>query len=367
MVNKMKFVFFVHSIISDWNNGNAHFLRGIIYELLHRGHIVSVYEPIDSWSLNNQIISFGRITVDLFYKCFPLITVSRYRSRTVDLDAILDEADIVIVHEWNDPEIVKKIGFYRKNHSLKLFFHDTHHRSVSDPESMKKYDLTYYDGVLAFGDVIRRIYLENSWIGKAWTWHEAADIRIFKPIKSLKSQGDIIWIGNWGDNERGEELKDYLFEPVKELEINGRVYGVRYPQNALQELEKCGLKYNGWIQNYLVPKLFSSFKLTVHIPRKPYVKLLPGIPTIRPFEALACEIPLVCSYWDDCDHLFEKDKDFLMAENRKQMKECIKLILNDKKLASDIVCHGKKTIIEKHTCAHRVDQLLEIYNGLVND
>ena len=39
----MKFVLFYHSLLSDWNHGNAHFLRGIASELLARGHHVGIY------------------------------------------------------------------------------------------------------------------------------------------------------------------------------------------------------------------------------------------------------------------------------------------------------------------------------------
>ena len=34
----MRIVLFVHSLVSDWNHGNAHFLRGVVRELLARGH-----------------------------------------------------------------------------------------------------------------------------------------------------------------------------------------------------------------------------------------------------------------------------------------------------------------------------------------
>ena len=46
----MRLVFFVHSLVSDWNHGNAHFLRGVVRELIARGHDVRVYEPEDAWS-----------------------------------------------------------------------------------------------------------------------------------------------------------------------------------------------------------------------------------------------------------------------------------------------------------------------------
>lgn len=47
----MRVVFFVHSLLSDWNHGNAHFLRGVVSELISRGYDVVLYEPRDAWSL----------------------------------------------------------------------------------------------------------------------------------------------------------------------------------------------------------------------------------------------------------------------------------------------------------------------------
>ncbi len=44
----MRIVLFYHSLLSDWNHGNAHFLRGVVGELLFRGHDVRVYEPADA-------------------------------------------------------------------------------------------------------------------------------------------------------------------------------------------------------------------------------------------------------------------------------------------------------------------------------
>ena len=40
----MKIVMFYHSLLSDWNHGNAHFLRGIVRELQSRGVKVQVCE-----------------------------------------------------------------------------------------------------------------------------------------------------------------------------------------------------------------------------------------------------------------------------------------------------------------------------------
>ena len=49
----MRIAFFCHSLRSDWNHGNAHFLRGLVTELAARGHDLIAYEPMDSWSAAN--------------------------------------------------------------------------------------------------------------------------------------------------------------------------------------------------------------------------------------------------------------------------------------------------------------------------
>lgn len=46
----MKVVVFTPSLVSDWNHGSAHFIRGVVTELQERGHEVAVYEPADGWS-----------------------------------------------------------------------------------------------------------------------------------------------------------------------------------------------------------------------------------------------------------------------------------------------------------------------------
>lgn len=356
----MKFVFFVHSLISDWNHGNAHFLRGIVSELIARKHTVESYEPENSWSYRNLIKEYGNDAAESFHKIYPNLKIYQYKPHEIKLEEVLKDADVVIVHEWNDYELVYRIGLQKKtNGSFKLFFHDTHHRAVTDPESISLYDLTNYDGVLAFGEVIRKIYKERCWAENAWTWHEAADTRIFKPLNKQKC-GDVVWIGNWGDEERSTELGYFLFKPIKDMNLRGQIYGVRYPSGAIEVLKDSGLEYKGWIPNYKVPEVFSRFKLTIHVPRRPYVEMLPGIPTIRPFEAMACGIPLICSPWEDTEGLFTAGKDYLTAKNGNQMKEYMKMLLNDNEVAEQLVSQGLKTIKEKHTCSHRVDQLLKI-------
>ncbi|OYQ33178.1 glycosyltransferase [Flavobacterium cyanobacteriorum] len=360
----MNIVLFYHSLASDWNHGNAHFLRGTVKELLKRGHNLKVYEPEGNWSLANLVKDHGKEKAQEFTKYYPMLKARFYNPVKPDYDAMLKGADLVIVHEWNEPELVATVGELKDKYGYKLLFHDTHHRAVSEVESMGKYDFANYDGCLAFGEVISNIYRNNKWIEKVWTWHEAADAGLFKPQPSAEKEGDLVWIGNWGDNERTEELMEFLIKPVKELKLKAKVYGVRYPDEALRALKDAGIEYGGWLPNYKAPEVFAKYKVTVHVPRGPYVKWLPGIPTIRPFEALSCGITLVSSPWDDAENLFTPGEDFHMAKNSEEMKAQLQRVLFDEGLAQKLAERGRKTILARHTCAHRVNELEDIMKQL---
>src|SRR5690606_19555101 len=157
----------------------------------------------------------GAAALEEWHEEYPALHSRIYTRETLDLDAALDGAALVIVHEWTEPELVAAIGrHHRTSRDYRLLFHDTHHRAVTKRAEMEALDLRDYDGALCFGRVIRDLYLERGWTQRAWTWHEAADVRVFRPRTGEPDEGDVVWIGNWGDGERTSELRTMLIEPV---------------------------------------------------------------------------------------------------------------------------------------------------------
>ena len=360
----MKLVYFTHSLASCWNHGNAHFLRGVLRELIHRGHDVLALEPASAWSLDNLLKDHGEAGLAAYRAAYPEL-VSRTFTPCVDLAAELDNADVVIVHEWNEPWLVAAVGALRKGGAhFTLLFHDTHHRAVSDPNAIRQFDLSGYDGVLAFGDALSAVYRRWGWSGRVWTWHEAADIRLFHPPLQERGRAGLVWVGNWGDEERSAELESFLFRPARDAGLPLDVWGVRYPEAALATLSAHGARYRGWLPNAKAPEVFAQHLATVHVPRRFYVDLLPGIPTIRVFEALACGIPLVCAPWDDAEGLFRPGTDFLVARSEAEMAAHLRALREEPALREALAEAGLATIRSRHTCSHRVDELLAVICAL---
>jgi spore maturation protein CgeB len=335
-----------------------------------RGHEVQVFEPADAWSKLNLVRDHGLAPLEDFHRVYPRLTSRIYDPESLDLEQVVEDSDVVVVHEWNEPWLVNALGALRNRRAqggsgrdFTLLFHDTHHRAVSDPSWLHSFGLEHYDGVLAFGEGLTDIYRKHGWNQNVWTWHEAADTRVFYPHEpnSRLPSGDLVWVGNWGDGERAAELETFVFGPARELQLhNSYVYGVRYPREVLSLLDHSGVHYGGWIANFRAPEVYANFQFTVHVPRRYYVDRLPGIPTIRPFEAMACGIPLISSPWEDSEGLFRAGADYLVADNPTVMRHHMRTLLNDNGLVKEMTDKALARIRRYHTCGHRVAQLLDI-------
>jgi spore maturation protein CgeB len=357
-----RFAFFCHSVISDWNHGNAHFLRGLVRALQARGHAVTCYEQVDNWSLDN-LLHAAPNAIEEFQVRFPDIRFERY---ALDdrfeswLQQRLVDADVVVVHEWNEPDIIRRLGSACVALGKPALFHDTHYRVVLDGEYRTRLGLERFTHILAFSPSVADRYRQLGF-DNVLVLHEAADTTVFFPER-LPVRNDVVFIGNYGDGDRSDELEDFVFGPRADFpRLKYAVYGVRYPDHVVARLNNgLAISYGGWLPNVLVPNIYNSARIALHVPRRQYIELLPGTPTIRIFEALACGTCLISLPWQDTDHLFAAGEDFAVAQSPQEMRELIAWLSEDDIARSRFGECGRRTILDRHTCGHRADQLLEI-------
>jgi spore maturation protein CgeB len=370
MQNHFDIRYFAHSWVSDWNHGNAHFLRGLARALLKSGQTVRCYEELGSWSLSNLIKheeDSAISAIDEFRRAFPDLKVQFYKN-----DARLGEwlarelrrADIVIVHEWNHPQLVNQILDLKAKLGFRVLLHDTHHRAYTSPREILQFNLHLFDGVLAFGEALRRIYVNGFGMARAWLFHEAADIERFHP-QPVEKNMDAVWIGNWGDDERSRELEEFFIQPAEQLaELKFVAYGVRYPEEALARLERANIEFRGYLPNLRSAQAYNQARIALHIPRRQYANGLGGIPTIRMFEVMACGAFLLCSPWQDEERLFRPQHDYLCARDGAAMGTILREMSRDERARAQIASNGLETIRQRHTCAHRAAALIEIFKEL---
>jgi spore maturation protein CgeB len=364
MQRKLNLAYFAHTLRSDWNNGNAHFLRGLTRALGQLGHEVTVYEADSEWSIDNlRTESQGEASLERFSAVYSDLDLQTYDQRQTEEQwrEQLRGVHLVIFHEWNPPALSQMLLRLRDELGYKLLFHDTHHRASSSPEQMERFGLRRFDGVLAFGEALRKIYRDKFGVERVWTLHEAADTTVFKPIPEIERENRIVWVGNWGDGERSRELCEFLLRPAAILHgiADTTIFGVRYPEDGLAMLQRTGVRYGGYLANLDAPRIYATSKTTVHVPRQQYTQAMHGIPTIRVFEALACGVPLVSAPWEDTEGLF-RDGDFLWAEDTIDMAQTLQRLITDRAAAEDQAARGLETVLARHTCAHRAQELTAI-------
>lgn len=370
MSHSFRIAYFAHAVRSDWNNGNAHFLRGLLRSLGECGHEVSIFEPEDGWSITNlRAEPKGEESLRGFSAAYPALRVTPYSTQIAQdihqLRSLLREFDIVLLHEWNPPALCHRMLELRPELGFRLVFHDTHHRASSSPEQMRLFGVDRFDGVIAFGQTLRSIYMDRFNIDRVWVLHEAADTAVFRPMGNGTVKDDVVWIGNWGDEERSKEIAEFFLHPASALrDRTFSAYGVRYPPEAISALQRAQIRYGGYLSNLAGPAVYANARVTVHIPRRQYAETMRGIPTIRVFEALACRIPLVSAPWDDCEHLFRQD-DYRSVRNGAEMKQAITELLADEHAAEEQAARGLETILARHTCRHRAEELTGICEELV--
>ncbi|MCU1223040.1 MAG: hypothetical protein JWQ42_1133 [Edaphobacter sp.] len=365
MSRDLRIAYFAHSVRSDWNNGNAHFLRGLLRSMGTLGHEVTIFEPTDGWSIDNlRTEQAGQCSLRQFAEIYPGLPITTYsQAENVNITfwrKALREKEVVIFHEWNPADLAHRLLELRDEMGFKLLFHDTHHRASSSPEQIRLFGIDRFDGVLAFGESLHQIYRERFGIACVWTFHEAADTMVFHPQSHIPKTTDVVWIGNWGDDERSAEICQFLLRPATQLaKYSFTVYGVRYPAEATAALRQANVYYGGYLPNLDGPEAYAAARLTLHIPRQQYSTTMTGIPTIRVFEALACGIPLISAPWKDTEGLF-REGDFHVAHSSAEIASAIQILLSDPKTAKTQAFCGLETVLSRHTCRHRAEQLTSI-------
>ena len=361
MSRKLRLAYVLHSLRSDWNNGNAHFLRGLLREMTRLGHDVLALEEPAGWSATNLVQEQrGAESLAQFERTYPeLRVVERPGGGAAELELALEGIDIVIVHEWNTPEVIAEILSVRDRLGFKALFHDTHHRASSSPAQIAQMQVERFDGVIAFGGSLRDIYRNRFGVDNVAVLHEAADTNVFFPRRGEPEQ-DVCWIGNWGDDERAAEIREFLLAPaIHTPERRFAIWGVRYPEEALRALRAAGVTYHGYLPNLDAPAVYAASRLTVHIPRQQYAAAMRGIPTIRVFEALASGIPLLSAPWEDTEKLFRPD-DLCFVQTGKSMENSMRALLEDQPEAEAQAARGLETVLARHTCSHRAAELTQI-------
>ena len=223
--------------------------------------------------------------------------------------------DVVVLHEWpavEHPALLQLLLRLRRTCGYRLLFHDTHYRVLTQPVRIARLGLERCDAILAFSPSLAAAYRERLGLGpeRVHVVHEAADDALFRPLPARPAPAPRTTPSSSATG--AARTGPASCAPSSSAPPGACALSAASPSTAsatrrrtLRVLqERCGIEYRGWLPNHRVPQALAQARAVLHIPRRQYVRVLHGTPTIRVFEALACAAPLVSTPWPDTDGLF---------------------------------------------------------------
>jgi spore maturation protein CgeB len=75
----------------------------------------------------------------------------------------------------------------------------------------------------------------------------------------------------------------------------------------------------------------------------------------------------VSAPWHDSEGLVRPGDDFLVAADGRAMRRHLAALRADPAFARSLAARGRATVLARHSCARRIDELLAICRGLGRD
>ena len=219
-----------------------------------------VFEPADGWSRDNLVADQGAAALDALARGLSRTCASeRYDRPTLDLDAALDGADLVLVHEWNEPELVAAHRPAPRGAAAASRCCSTTRTTARSPTRRRSRALRPRRLRRRAG--LRRGAARASTSRAAGRGASGPGTRrptraLFRPLPRDERRGDLVWVGNWGDDERTRRARRLPARAGRATSACApRVHGVRYPEDALARARRGRHRTTrGWLPNYRVPR-----------------------------------------------------------------------------------------------------------------
>lgn len=353
----MRILFLGLSITSSWGNGHATTYRGLVRELVRRGHHVLFLERDMPWYAQNRDLPNPPYGLTQLYSSIDTLKSSFTRE--------VEQADFVIIGSYV-PEGVAVAQWVLEVRPGATAFYD-----IDTPVTLEKlargdYEYVHpeliprFDLYLSFNGGPVLDTLERKWgARRAVPLYCSADLDNYYP-ETCPIQWDLGYMGTYSD-DRQPALDRLLIGPAKACSGRFVVAGPQFPPEIL------------WPSNvqrieHLPPAKHRAFynaqRYTLNITRAQMVSA--GFaPSIRLFEAAACATPIISDCWHGLESFFVPGKEVFVSNSARQTLEYLWDLPDEQRLKAG--CAARLKVLAEHSAAHRAAQLeacaLDILNA----
>lgn len=344
----MKIVILGLSITSSWGNGHATTWRGLVRELVARGHDVLFLERDVPWYAATRDLPnppWGR--TELYSSLTEL--KDRFAADIRQADCVIVGSYVpegVAVGAWVTAQAAGRAAFYDIDTPVTLAKLERGDYEYLSPELIPRYSL-----YLSFtgGPTLQRLEQQYG-SPAARALYCSFDPALYYP-EAQQLAYDLGYMGTYSD-DRQPPLDLLMLEPARRWPA-GRfiVAGPQYPATI------------DWPPNvkrveHLPPAQHRAFynrqRFTLNITRAAMITA-GWSPSVRLFEAAACAVPIISDDWPGLDSFFTPETEILIARDANDTLRYLReLPEQERRTISE---RARSRVLAQHTAAHRAAEL----------
>jgi spore maturation protein CgeB len=345
---QLRFVIFGLSITSSWGNGHATTYRGLVRELVARGHDVLFLERDVPWYADNRDLPKPLHGTTALYNSVDEAK-DRFSRQVGQADVVMVGSyvpDGVAIGDWVTSHAGGATAFYDIDTPVTIAKLERLEEEYLSAQLIPRYDL-----YLSFtgGPILRRLERQFG-SPRARVLYCSVDPAVYRP-EDTAAKWDLGYIGTYGE-DRQPKLDALLCSPARQWK-EGRfvVAGPMYPESIMwpENVERV---------DHLAPgdhrTFYNSQRFTLNVTRADMVRAGHS-PSVRLFEAAACGVPIISDWWAGLDQMFKPGREILIAQTCEESLRFLREIPEKERLR--IGERARARVSACHTAAHRAAEL----------
>jgi spore maturation protein CgeB len=345
---KLRIVILGLSITSSWGNGHATTYRGLVRELVARGHEVLFLERDVPWYASHRDLPeppYGR--TELYAGLQDLR--DRFTEAVRDADLVIVGSFVpegVAVGDWVQATARGLTAFYDIDTPLTLARLARGEHDYLAPRQVAGYGL-----YLSFtaGPTLQRLEQE---FGSpcAREFYCSVDPSLYFP-ETRERQWDLGYMGTYSD-DRQPGVERLLMEPARQLPAaRFIVAGAQYPEGLAWP---ANVDYKAHLPPAEHRAFYNAQRWTLNITRADMVQA-GWSPSVRLFEAAACGTPILSDRWAGIEAVLTPGREIVLADSTADALRVLRDWGEDERLR--LAERARERILREHTAAHRAAQL----------
>jgi spore maturation protein CgeB len=345
---RLRIVIIGLSITSSWGNGHATTYRGLVRELVRRGHDVLFLERDVPWYARNRDLPEPPFGKTALYESLEALK-DRHAEAIRDADVVIVGSYVpegVAVGDWVQAEARGAKAFYDIDTPVTLA-----KIARGDYEYLAPAQIAGYDVYLSFtgGPTLRRIERDYA-SPMARVLYCSFDPELYYP-ETQPLAWDLAYMGTYSD-DRQPTLNALLVEPAREWGA-GRfcVAGPQYPEDIAWP---SNVEYIAHLPPAEHRAFYNRQRYTLNVTRADMIEA-GWSPSVRLFEAAACATPIISDRWSGIESVFAPDREIFLATDASQVLRVLREVGEDER--REIGQRARARVLAEHTAAHRAEQL----------